>query len=118
MNSDSILNTIKKMLGVDADYTAYDVDIIVNINSSLATLSQLGAGPSGGFQIDSKDDEWSDYFTDIIERSSSITFVYLKAKIVFDPPASSTVLEAYQRSIDELSWRIRENASNNSGEEG
>lgn len=104
----SILDTIKKMLGVGEDYTAYDTDILVSINSSLMVLSQLGGGPPGGFQIASKEDTWSDYSSDELEIAASKTFIFLNAKLVFDPPSSSTVLEAYRRTTDELSWRIRE----------
>lgn len=109
MTTNSILDSIKKMVGISADDDAYDIDVITFINSSFMTLTQLGGGPQeGGYQISSSGDEWTDYSSDPVELAASKTYVYLRTKLKFDPPTSATIVEAYNRSADELEWRIRE----------
>ena len=105
-NADSILVTIKKMLGLGEDYTPFDKDIIVLINGALSTLTQLGVGPEEGFSISGYQEEWPD-FTDLTGKLSFVkTYVFLNVKTVFDPPSSAYVLEAYNKQIKELEWRI------------
>lgn len=101
---DSILTSIKKLLGIQQDYTHFDADIIMHINTAFLTLSQLGIGPSKGFMIEDKEDFWEDFFTDDLEAVK--TYVYLKVKLVFDPPTSSAVMESMNRQISELEWRL------------
>ena len=102
----SILNTIKKMLGLDANYTAFDTDIIVHINSALMTLTQLGVGSPLGFSITSSLATWQDFIGTASDLEAIKSFVYLKTRLAFDPPATSFVLEAIKAMISEYEWRI------------
>jgi len=103
---DSILTSIKKMLGIEAEYTQFDTDIIIHINSVFMDLIQLGVGPSEGFAI--KDD--STLWVDFIESATNIeaikSYMYLRVKLLFDPPSSSAVMEAMKREIDKWEWRL------------
>lgn len=104
---DSILNTVKKLLGIDADDTSFDTDVIVNINSAILGLSQMGIGPNNTFILTSKDQKWSDYIGNSLVNLESIkSYLYLKTKIIFDPPTNSTVIEAFNKSMQELEWRM------------
>lgn len=110
--TDSILTSIKKSIGIEADYDVYDMDIIMNINTAFLTLKQLGIGPKEGYQIENASDTWSD-FIDTIDNPESVallsgvkTFIYLKVKTVFDPPASSIAAEAYKSMLNETEWRL------------
>lgn len=105
-NSDSILTSIKKLLGITEEYTHFDVDIIMHINSVFMVLNQLGVGPEEGYNIVDKEDVWSDFIQDRAKIESVKTYVFLKVKLVFDPPSSSVVIESYNRTIDELEWRL------------
>ena len=103
---DSILNTIKKMLGLDADYTPFDTDITVLINSALMVLRQLGIGPSEGFTITGRDETWSDFLGDSVAIEAAKAYVYLSVKSIFDPPQSGIAMDAIQRQMDEYVWRL------------
>lgn len=102
---DSILNTIKSMLGGIEDDNTFDTDIIVLINSAFQTLRQLGVGPAKGFTISDSTSTWTDFSTGP-EISNVKTYIYLKVKTIFDPPSSSTVMDAYKATISELEWRL------------
>ena len=101
---DSILTSIKKMLGIQEEYEHFDVDIIMHINTALMILTQMGVGPSEGFMIEDKYDFWEDFVTENMEAVK--TYVYLKVRLVFDPPSSSAVMESINRTISELEWRL------------
>ena len=102
---DSILTTIKKLLGINEEYTTFDNDLIVHINSVISILSQIGVGPSDGFSISDESSTWNELVSD--KRLESVkSYVYLKVKLLFDPPQSSVVMESYNRAISELEWRI------------
>lgn len=103
---ESILNSIKALLGPDSDYNVFDPDIIIFINGAFSTLTQLGIGPKEGFKITGADETWEDFIGDVLDLESVKTFVYLKVRILFDPPSSSFVLSAMQRECDELAWRL------------
>jgi hypothetical protein len=104
---ESILTSIKKLLGIAEDYEHFDQDIIMHINTVLVTLNQLGVGPAEGFSIIDKEDTWNDYLGDsMMLQGNVITFMYLSVKMLFDPPLSSAVLAATERQIKELEWRI------------
>lgn len=103
--SSSILNDTKHQLGLMPEDPSFDGDVIININNSLATLTQLGVGPLSGFEITGSSETW-DQFTDDPRLNSVKTFVYLKAKLVFDPPGTGFVLQAMERQIEELTYRI------------
>lgn len=104
--SDSILNSTKKVLGIDADYDAFDPDIIMHINSAFSTLNQLGLGPDEGFMIEDDTTVWGDFLDDDKRLNSIKTLVYIKVRILFDPPTTSFVLAAQQEQIKELEWRL------------
>ena len=102
----SILNTIKKMIGFEDEYTQFDTDLIIFINSAFSTLTQVGVGPEEGFKIRDETAEWDD-FLDADDRLEFVKeYVYLKVRSIFDPPSSSSVLDAYKSRMDELIWRI------------
>lgn len=103
---DSILNSVKKMLGIDADYKAFDADVIMCINAVFGTLHQLGAGPSDGFKITGEDETWGDYLTYGKEIEEVKTYVYLRTRLLFDPPDRGNILSSFQDQIRELEWRI------------
>lgn len=103
---DSILTSIKKMLGIEQEYTQFDLDIILNINSVLMTLSQLGVGPETGFAIIGAEETWDDFLGDRTDLESVKSYIYLKVRLLFDPPTSSFVLEAMERQINEFEWRL------------
>lgn len=103
---DSILNTIKKMIGFDPEYEAFDIDLIVHINSSFSVLNQLGLGPVSGFSISNAESLWSDYSTQPTVIEMAKQYIYYKTKLAFDPPASSSAANAIQTAISELEWRI------------
>lgn len=106
---ESILESVKKMLGLEKEYTAFDPELIIYTNMALGVLTQLGAGPSGGFSITGYDETWSDYLPNddpLSKRLEMIkTYIYMKVRLVFDPPNGS-VLESFNKQISELEWRI------------
>ena len=103
---DSILTSIKKLLGFEEGYTQFDSDIIIYINATLMILQQLGVGPITGFSIMDKTKTWTDYLGSREDLEAVKTYVYLKVKLMFDPPSSSFVLESIKTLIAELEWRI------------
>ena len=103
---ESILTSIKKMLGISEEYTHFDEDLIMHINSALAVLGQLGVGPSEGFSIVDKNAKWSDFIPDLSKLQFIKTYVCQKVKLLFDPPQSSAAIQALNESIKEFEWRI------------
>lgn len=103
---ESILTSIKKLLGISEDETHFDTDVIIHINSVLMVLTQMGVGPSTGFTIVDKDDFWSDFIPDGQNLESVKSYVYMRVKLLFDPPLSSSVIESMNRMISELEWRL------------
>ncbi|QAU06249.1 hypothetical protein SEA_RICKMORE_14 [Gordonia phage Rickmore] len=104
--SESILNSTKKILGIDADYDVFDMDVIMHINSAFSTLHQLGLGPEEGFMIEDESAEWGDLLEDDMRLNSVKSLVYLKVRLMFDPPSTSFALTAMQEQIRELEWRL------------
>jgi hypothetical protein len=103
----SILKSTKKILGIEADYTAFDLDVITHINSAFSTLTQLGIGPINGFMIEDDTATWGDFLgTSDLQLNNVKTYVYLKVRLVFDPPQTSFHLQAIKDQIQELEWRI------------
>ena len=100
---DSILTTIKKMLGITEEYTQFDVDLIVHINSIISRLTQMGLGDSTGFTISDKTAKWSDWIT-TKDLEPVKTYIYLRVKLLFDPPSNGTVAKSYEQIIKELEW--------------
>lgn len=105
---DSILQTIKKMLGLDETYIPFDQDIIVLINAVFMTLHQLGIGPEEGFVIKDYRARWSDFITNEnqIQLHAVQEYVYMKVRMVFDPPGNSFVMDALKQQCQELEWRM------------
>lgn len=112
----SILTTIKKMLGITEDYKHFDSDIIVHINAALMTLNQLGVGPKKPALITSELETWSGIFENLADIEAVKTFVYIKVRVIFDPPSSSYVLDALNRQADELAFRLNVQVENNKEE--
>lgn len=103
---DSILTETKKVLGIDENYTVFDTDIKMHINTAFTTLQQLGVGPLTGFMITDHAPSW-DNFTDAdINLNAVKTYVYLRVRLLFDPPTTSFALEAMKEQIRELEWRL------------
>lgn len=104
---ESILNSIKKMLGFDADYDAFDIDIIISINSALMVASQIGVGPSSGYTITGPDETWADFLGENTVLLSAVqSYIYLKVKQMFDPPSNSFVVSSIENQLKELEWRL------------
>lgn len=102
---ESILTSIKKLLGITEDYEAFDTDIIIHINSALMVLNQLGIGEEG-FTIDSSSETWDDFLGKSENVNAVKTLVYLRVRLAFDPPANSFVTSAIQEMIKEYEWRL------------
>ncbi len=103
---DSILDSVKKVLGFDSDYTAFDTDIIMHINSVFSILYQLGIGPDEGFSIDDHTSTWSEFLGTVANANSVKTYVYLRVRILFDPPTTSYLIDALTQQIQEIEWRL------------
>ena len=103
---DSILTSIKKLLGIAEEYTQFDEDIIMHINTVFLNLTQLGVGPEEGFLIEDDVASWEDFINDNTQLQAVKTYVYLKVKLLFDPPLSSSEIESMNRMIAELEWRL------------
>lgn len=108
---DSILKTIKKLIGLDESYTVFDMDLIVAINSEFMILNQLGVGPPTPFSITGEDETWSSFSSDINLIQLVKTAVYLRTRLVFDPPSTGVLHEAIERQITEYEWRLGVQAS-------
>ena len=113
---ESILVSIKKLLGISEDYDYFDQDIIMHINAAFMVLTQLGVGPSEGFLITDDTDIWSDFIDDSTNLGSIQSYVYMKVKLMFDPPQNSFTVDSMTKLINELEWRLNV-AADNSGEE-
>ena len=103
---DSILTSIKKLLGITEEYENFDQDIIMHINSAFMILNQLGVGPKSGFSINDKSSTWNEFIPESSNLEAVKTYVHLKVKLMFDPPLSSTVNAAIKSQINELEWRL------------
>lgn len=103
---ESILNSVKKILGLAEDYTAYDVDVIIHINATFSVLNDLGVGPDGGFFIEDAVPVWTDLGLPPDQLHMAKTYVYLKVRMLFDPPATSFHIKAMEEQVRELEWRL------------
>ena len=104
---ESILNSIKKLLGIAEDYDHFDSEIIMHINSVFATLTQLGVGPEDGFSINDESEKWEDFLPEERMLHSVKSYMFMKVKLMFDPPLSSAVIECTKEQIKELEWRLQ-----------
>lgn len=105
---DSILITIRNMIGPSASYDVFDTDLIVNINAAFSRLCQLGVGPATPFKISDEMAVWSDFMTDDGQLADVKQYIYLKTRMIFDTPASGTVANAFKEQIDMLEWTLKE----------
>jgi len=104
---ESILDTIKQLLGIPIEDESFDTDIKVYINTITPNLAQMGIGPKNGFIVISKDQLWSEYVdSTIINLEGVKQYIYLKVKLIFDPPTNSTTVQAINDSLKELEWRM------------
>jgi hypothetical protein len=104
--ADSILTSVKKILGIAEDYEAFDVDILMHINSVFSTLNQLGIGPADGFMIEDASATWDDFIPDDPRFNSVKTYVCLRVRLLFDPPTTSYLITALENQFRELEWRL------------
>lgn len=103
---ESILTSIKKMLGIPEEYEQFDTDLIMHINSVFLILRQLGVGPINGFTINGASNTWDEFITNSNDLQLVKTYIFLKVKLMFDPPLSSAVMECYKTQISEFEWRL------------
>ena len=104
--SESILASVKKTLGLGEDYTAFDADIIIHINSVFTILNDLGIGPEDGFMIEDAEDTWDMYLGSDVNQNLIRTYMYLRVRLLFDPPATSFHIAAIEKELQEFEWRI------------
>lgn len=104
--ANSILDSTKKAIGLGADYDVFDPDIIMHINTAFSTLSQLGVGPEEGFQIVDDSITWDEYTMADKERNMVKSYVYLRVRLLFDPPETSYLINAFNDQVKELEWRL------------
>ncbi len=107
---ESILTSVKKMLGIAEDYKHFDADLIIHINSVFSVLTQMGVGPAEGFSIQDENTEWSDFMNDEPKINFVRSYMYLRVRMLFDPPLSSAVIESINNTISELEWRLNSEA--------
>lgn len=103
---DSILDDIKKMLGLSSDYTVFDKDIIIHINTAIMALQQMGVGVSYAYYVKNARDRWDDFLNGHEDLEAVKTYIYLRVRMAFDPPTSSAVIDAMNRTMSELEWRL------------
>lgn len=102
----SILQTTKKIIGIAPDYTAFDPEIIIHINSVFMELSELGVGPDAGFEILDKNEKWDSFLPPSPLLNSVKSYMGLKVRLLFDPPTNSTALDSMNRIIERAEWRM------------
>lgn len=103
---ESILTSIKKLLGIAEEYEHFDADIIMHINSVFSILTQLGVGPSNGFSIKDKEAKWDDFIGEDNKIEMVKSYIHMKVKLLFDPPINSAVIEAMNQMIKEFESRL------------
>ena len=107
---ESILTSIKKLLGIEEEYTHFDSDITMHINTVFMTLTQIGLGPDEGFTIEDDSTYWDEFIKDATKLQAVKSYMYLKVRLLFDPPSNSTHMDAINRNISELEWRLKVDA--------
>jgi len=94
------------MLGVDIEFDGFDIDIITAINSAFMNLNQLNIGPEAGYSITNSEQNWVDFLTTFTNLEGVKTYIYLKTRLIFDPPTNSFLVESFNNQIKELEWRL------------
>ena len=105
-DADSILDTVKKMLGVDLVDDSFDMELIIFINDVFSKLNQLAVGPTTTYVIDDRLDKWTDFLLDRADLNMVRTYMYLQVRITFDPPTNPSLLENMMKRIQEYEWRL------------
>ena len=105
-DADSILDTVKKMLGVDLVDDSFDMELIIFINDVFSKLNQLAVGPTTTYVIDDRLDKWTDFLLDRADLNMVKTYMYLQVRITFDPPTNPSLLENMMKRIQEYEWRL------------
>lgn len=103
---ESILKTIKQLIGCPDDFEQFDLDLTIHINSAFATLTQLGVGPKEGYRITGPDNVWSEFEEDAKKSSLIKDYVYIKTRLLFDPPTSSALMDSLKEQLKEMEWRL------------
>ena len=103
---ESILKTIKQLIGCPDDFEQFDLDLIVHINSAFATLTHLGVGPKEGYRIIGADNVWSEFEYDAQKLSLIKDYVYIKTRLLFDPPISGSLMDSLKEQLKEMEWRL------------
>lgn len=111
--NDSILISVKKILGLAEEYEQFDADVVMHINSAFMALRQIGIGPQEGFFIEGKDEEWSDLYGFGSRYEAVKSYIALKVRLMFDPPASESLIKCINEQIAELEWRLCLEAGDN-----
>ena len=106
-DSESILKTIRGLMGPSADYEYFDSDLIIHINAAFSRLCQLGIGPETPFRIKGIEETWSDFIEPAYQEEIK-QYVFLKVKLIFDPPGNGTIVNVYKEQIDMLEWTLKE----------
>lgn len=105
--TESILGSIKKLLGPGVEDKHFDLDLIMHINSVFSILTELGVGPSAGFSITGASETWSEFIEKEPKKFSMVkSYMHLKVKLLFDPPLGAAVIESIERQIKEFEWRL------------
>lgn len=104
---ENILDSVKKLLGIDETDLNFDQELIMHINSVFTVLNQLGVGPVGGFKIYSNDEVWADFVGTQLNIESVKSYIYLKVRLLFDPPQNSFLISAFEKQIEEFEWRLQ-----------
>ena len=103
---ESILKTIKQLIGCPDDFEQFDLDLIVHINSAFATLTHLGVGPKEGYRITGADNAWGEFEDDAQKLSLIKDYVYIKTRLLFDPPTSGSLMDSLKEQLNEMEWRL------------
>lgn len=114
---ESILRSVKKQIGLDPEYTQFDPDIIMSINTVFVILNRVGVGPSTGFRIEDESAEWTDFLPDDDLNFDAVkTYIAAKVRLIFDPPTNSILMQATKEVITELEWTLNINAETSQSE--
>ena len=103
---ESILKTIKQLIGCPDDFEQFDLDLTIHINSAFATLTQLGVGPKEGYRITGPDNVWSEFDEDAQKIGLVKDYVYIKTRLLFDPPTSGSLMDSFKEQLKEMEWRL------------
>lgn len=101
-----ILEDIKSMLGIEKEDTAFDIEVLLHTNSAIATLTQLGVGPPDGYEVTGYTNLWSELLLERKDLNDVKSYIYIRVRLIYDPPANSYLVKSYEEQAKELEWRI------------